>query len=565
MKATWKVGGVEKVFKRLSIAESVSEIGDWSAERDEVENLIAFTTITVEREGIEIFGGRVERPDIDFSRAGSEIKPSGFDYTIKLTDYLAPKASIVDTATAAALAIIKSNTPFVLSIESTFSYLADLITLEETLEFLDFTFNNTCIEYDLTDTELDSTISSTPVKGLGFTACRSCFYYDGATKRFYVFYIDVAGEDLFYEHSVDGVNWVKVDTGLNPIWVGGGDRYSVAWYNNKVWLFVVDDALPHVDFWRGTINDVTGTIAWDAGFNPVNNIFGDRRKAGPVFDDTGHIWMVHDDNGACDAYESTDNGATWNLRFSGPGINERIMGLLPVGVDGDMYVFIDDRANGDLEEWLWDRSAGLPITLQNVIHNHTSYVYPLDCASFLDYVPAITWITIAGGANTGLWYADKTGGAWNPQQLIAGGAGFSTDPHLSISCDQGVTAYVLAYITEGQKTVGYKIIAGTPGPQIDIGVHGRVQTPRTCLQDGEVLVFLVYVDNVYYYPHLLIFGPTGIRITRGQGTGWFRSTTITASGGFISWGYCVGEGVELDDCDWSVLKASTNALLGTGG
>ena len=566
MKATWKVGGDEKVFKRLDIVESVSEIGDWSAERDEVENLVAFTTITVEREGVEIFGGRVERPGIDFSRAGSEIKPSGFDYTIKLTDYLAPKASIVDTPTAAALATIITNTPFALSIESAFSYISDLITFETTLEFLGFTFSNACIEYDLEETELDHTIRLNAVSSLGFGGGSSCFYYDGATKRFYVFYIDVTGDDLYYEHSVDGVNWIQVDTGLNPRHTGEHERWSVAWYNNKVWLFVMDDDLPHTDLWRGTINDGTGTIAWDGGFNPVNNIFSDNIQAGPVFDDTGHIWVIQDDGLANHGYESTDNGATWNLRFSGDPfpVNETILGILPVGVDGDMYVFVMDAPNGDLEEWLWDRSAGT-FTFQVKIEDIDAFIAQnaFDCASFIDYVPALVWET-QSGADAGLWYADKTGGAWNTHQLIDVNLIIKGNPGVSISCDQGITAYVFANIADGPKAVAYKIIAGVPGPQIDLGFSGFVQSPRTCLQDGEILVFLEYLD-ASLYPHFRIFGPTGIRLTRGQANGWFRSTTITASAAIIQWGYCVGAGVELEDCAWSVLKASTNALLGTGG
>ena len=408
MKATWKVGGVEKVFKRLSIAESVSEIGDWSAERDEVENLIAFTTITVEREGVEIFGGRVERPGIDFSRAGSEIKPSGFDYTIKLTDYLAPKASIVDTATAAALAIILFNTPFALSIESSFSYIADLITLEETLEFLDFTFSNTCIEYDLTEIELDHTLPTNNVASSGCTGGRGSFYYDGATKRFYVWYVDDNG-DLLYEHSPDGTNWTQVDSGINPT----GDYWSVAWYNNKVWLFVYDGA--NTDFYRGTINDGTGTVAWDGGFNPVNNIFAHYIVAGPVFDDTGHIWIIRYDDpaGFRRVYESIDNGATWNLRFSDV-INRGAMGILPTGVDGDMYVFVWNFGTTDMEEWLWDRSAGT-FTFQARIGNAT-FMIEADCASFIDYTPAVTWGS--WGANAGLYYSEKTGGVWTTHQLI---------------------------------------------------------------------------------------------------------------------------------------------------
>ena len=123
--------------------------------------------------------------------------------------------------------------------------------------------------------------------------------------------------------------------------------------------------------------------------------------------------------------------------------------------------------------------------------------------------------------------------------------------------------YLFARLETG-KIVSYKITDGVPDPQIELDFFGPIQTPRTCLQDGEVAVFLTYVDSIPF-AHFRVFGPTGIRLIRGQANGWFRSTTITASAGIIQWGYCVGDGIELDDCDWSVLKAATNALLGTGG
>jgi len=559
MNAAWKVAGVEKTFKRLMIDEKVAAIGTWSAIRAEIEDLTAFSLITVERGGIEIFGGRIERPGIDFSRRGSEIRPSGFDYTIQLTDYLTPQASINDLTTDAALAILLENTPYIgayLDIIDTFSYITDPMVYETSLEFLQFDFLDACIEFDPDDPpEIEDVTRVGAITSMGFTEGRTCFFYDGDTRRFYVWYVE--GGVLFYDHSVDGDTWIRRNSGVTP----GGDRWSVAWFNSKVWLFEYDGV--NTDFWRGTIADGTGIIAWDGGFNPVNDIFAGQIKAGPVFDDDGHIWIIRDSaNGI--AYESINNGAAWNPIFTASA-NTIIWGILPVGTDGDMYTFVENTATDDLEEWQWTLGAH---TFQVIIHDMPAgvFIINLDCASNADYTPNVAW----HDDDDNFDWAWKPNGGWALITLEAGVIWYlAGNINMMLGCDGGLCAYPAMIGNFGFRI--YKIKNGalvstttTPGT---IAQPENIQCPRSSLQDGKTAVFLQYEWAAQHDNKFMLWHPTGIRLNKGETTGWVRTDSIDAADppNFIKWGYCAAEGIQLVDTDWSVRLPADNSLLGTGG
>jgi len=122
MTAKLTIDGAEEPYKSLTISESVSQIGSWSASLPTVRDLAAFAPVTVTKDGVAVFGGRLQEPTNRFSRGGSVNNVRGFDYSVKLTDYLTPYSSIVDSSTAVAIDTILANTPFTASIESTFGY-----------------------------------------------------------------------------------------------------------------------------------------------------------------------------------------------------------------------------------------------------------------------------------------------------------------------------------------------------------------------------------------------------------------------------------------------------------
>jgi len=89
-------------------------------------------------------------------------------------------------------------------------------------------------------------------------------------------------------------------------------------------------------------------------------------------------------------------------------------------------------------------------------------------------------------------------------------------------------------------------------------------SPRTYLQDGEVAVFFTQVDSNTNDSYFILFGPQYIRLVEAATTGYFQTDSITASGSFVRWGWLVADGVELDDTEWSILKAADDTVLVDG-
>jgi len=548
MNAAWLVAGVEKVFKRLTIDENVSAIGTWSAVRNVVEDLAAFSEITVEREGIQIFGGRIERPGIDFSRAGSEIRPGGFDYTIKLTDYLTPQSSIVDTATAAALATLISNTPFSLDIIDTFGYITDPLILDTTCEFLYFDFYNTCIEF--LRTEEDSTEVDTDVNVLPDPEYRAAFFYDGVTRREYAFY--GTGGTLRYRWSDDcGVTWsAEIDTTLAIV----GNNFSVAWYDSKVYVFL-EDAGGNTDFYRGTINDGTGavTLGLIAG-----NIFANWMRSGPFFTPNGNIWVVENTGGNNDAWESINDGVAWNNRFTG---TEVLWYMLPKSDGEDMWLIEFDVGNTHLELWDWDKSLTTQAYVNQIrdfagdLLDHVAGCQNAEFKIHLAYCDNNNELFYRGSSVAGVWGTERS---VSTNMVVLGTAAFH------ICADRYLYAYIGVI-----DNAGFRVAKASEttwaAPVAGLSEQGpNVSAPATGLWDGEVGCFFSLIgfdDDLWFY----LMDPVGIRIDGGLVIGYFLTNTITAGGTFVRWGYCAADGVEVAGTDWSVRLAADDSLLGTGG
>lgn len=541
MNAAWKVASVEKTFKSLTINENVGAIGTWNSVRAEIEALAPFSVITVEREGIEIFGGRIEQPGIDFSRAGSEIRPSGFDYTIRLTDFLTPQASIVDTATATALAAILINTPFTLIIIDTFSYITDPTIFDTHCEFIDFTFSNTCIEFEKTDEVLVEAIDEAAAcnlpSGPGYRAC----FWDG-TRHFLLF---ISAGTLWYTSSTDcGATWAGVtDTTIAAV------DFSTLWDGSFVYLFV-RTALGQTQTWRSAIVGAVLTFAWrDTG------AWG-WITSGPHVDNEGHLWFTVGNS----IYESVDGGATWNI-MGNAGANRTTHYIFQQGLQvGDISVIVHNNNLNDLEEWLWDESATNFALVRKI--DDLAVVGYVSGGQDGDYGKHLCW---TDGVPALLYNFAAENAAWDTTISMVPGAGFQ-DFAFQISADGGLYAYVTTLTAAGwrvRKTSlaspgSWTAMAG-PAPGVD-----RVQSPMTFLSDGLYSTFFIAeaLDNDIFY---MLPDPTGMRLTANETTGYFLTNTITATGAFVKWGYCAATGVQLADTDWSVRLAADGTLLGMGG
>ena len=559
MNAALKVAGVEKTFKRLMIDEKVAAIGTWDAVRAEIEDLTAFSVITVERGGIEIFGGRIERPGIDFSRRGSEIRPSGFDYTIKLTDYLTPQSSIADTATATALATLITNTPFTLNIIDTFSYIADPTIFDTTVEFLQFDFSDTCIVYDPnTPLEVDEESHDASTIQLPSNFFRATFF--NGTYQF-VFWEDGLGNIFYDARSLAGAWKGATDTLINT---AVARQFAIAFNGTTVFLFVFDGA--NTDLYTTAIAGNVLTFALK-----LNNVVAGWIQWAACFDSEGDIWIV--DNNII--YESTDGGATWNNRGNTGGLP--ILALFPDQVAGDIHAIVRDAGPNDLEDWLYDKSVpGFAFSLKigNEVHTIDSAAGGVDGDW---HINLIYQDNPAPGFNTELWYTEFTPGVgWSAPVMVENDTPAGTQPLDDLwhaCCDGAGNTYLYWTNPGGQLMCDARIAGVWDKGNLFSAVGGDPNAPPHCPMAWMVddnagwyeLGIHIWRSDAVLDGRFYLQAPLYMRLNAGQTTGWFRTNTITAGGSFVKWGYCAAVGVQFADTDWSVRLAADNSLLGTGG
>lgn len=544
MRGTLKIQDVLKQFKGvLTIDWLTTAMAMWSATVTPPETIDAFAEMTVERESVEIFAGVIMEPKIEYGLEGTTRPLKGYDHTIKLLDYLCPYQSLVDVSTAAALTAILTNWPYDISVEGTFGYLTDPIVYDTACEFLELDFYDTCIEY-LTTTEQIAE-PDTDINVLPDSEFRAAFFYDGATKRFYSFY--GTGGTLRYRWTDDcGATWsAEINTTLAIV----GNNFTVGWYDSKVYVFLEDGA-GNTDFYRGTINDVTGavTLVLIAG-----NIFNTWLKSGPFFTPTGNIWVVRDRGGAAnEAWESVNDGVAWNNRFTG---TETLWYMLPKSDGEDMWLIEWDAVNNHLELWDWDKSLSVEAYV-NLIRDFVAdnCVHVAGC-QVADYSIMLTYLD----DDDDLWFRGAdVAGVWGGESLVSSIIPFSSAFH--ICADRYNHAYIMLAGAFGTRIYKFSRAAGlgfTAGPSQQ-GLN--FSAPASGLWDGEVGCFFTFIgfnDDLWF----VLMNPNGIRIDKGQTTGYFVTETITASGSFVWWGWVTGLGTRLVDTLWSVLKAADDSVL----
>ncbi len=547
MRGILNIEGVAKRVKGvLTIDWLTSAMAMWSATVTPPEAIAAFSEVTVDRDGVEIFGGVILEPKIEYGVGGTTRPLKGYDYTIKLLDYLCPYQSLVDVTTANAVAAILTNWPYDISVEGTFGYLSDPITFDTSCEFLEFEFQDTCIEFLRTkeiSAEPDTDVNVLPDPGF-----RSCFYYDGATTRIYLFY--GTGGTLRYRWSADcGATWsAENDTTLAIV----ANNYSVAWYDSKVYVFLEDGA-GNTDFYRGTINDGTGAVTLGL---ITGNIFANWMQSGPWFTPNGNIWVVENTGGNNDAWESVNDGAAWNNRFTG---TEVLHYMLPKSDGEDMWLVEFDVGNTHLELWDWDKSITTEAYVNQIRNFGGDLLEHVAGAQPADYKIHLAYST---DANELYYRGSNVAGVWGVERLVSNAmAGRTAAFH--ICADRYLYAYVAI-----EHVFGFEVAKGSEttwaalaGGEAQQGFH--VSAPATGLWDGKLNCFFSFTgfnDDLWFYQ----MNPVGIRLDGGATTGYFTTDTITASGAMVFWGWVTGEGTQLTDMIWSVLKAADDSILVSG-
>ena len=549
MRMDLNIEGDRKRTTSINVDENVSSIGKLTAVLPEVERVIIFDDFTVERGGVEIFDGRIQEPSPRFSSAGLEHNIMGYDYTVLLKDYLTPSTSIVDSDTDTVLTEALSETPFTLNLLETFQYLDNATIFNSTREFLDLTFNDTGIEY-IISTEISEEVD-TGVNVLPDPEFRSTFWAKTATTdRHFIFYSD-GGANLKYRHTDDGgVTWsAEVDSGVAIV----SNHFSLMYHLGVVFLFI-EDAGGRTDVYSGIVDDLTGGIIFAIH---ANNIFNNWMQAGPWVDVDGDIWVIENTGGNNDAWESTDLGLTWNNMFTG---QEVIKYMLPQDTDGDMWCFELDTINNHFELWDYDRSAGAPEVYVSLIRDfgadalqHIAGAQNPDYNIYLAYSDDDFDLWFRYATSTGVWAAEES----VTTTLIE-----VTSFH--ITADKIVSGYLAVMSAAGFSSV--KIKAGVYG---DLTIlesteqGGYVTAPASSLLDGEYschFSWIGFADDLWF----TLLQPYGITIERGYGVGTFQTSTITATGSMINWGWVTGDGLYIQrgsDIVWDILDPALNVLL----
>jgi len=556
MRATLKINDVEKTFSRsLSIDWLTTAMATFSTTMPMPEHLTAFSEVTVERDGVDIFQGLLLVPEIEFGSDGTTRPIKGLDYTALLLNYLCPWQHIVEKTTEQALGFILTNWPYDIDFDGdTLGYMADPTEYDTSWEFLALIdYFGTCIEYKQTEemsTEVDVGLAGGDF--LPDPEHRGTFFYDGATERIYVFF--QRANRLYYRRSTDGgATWAgSVDTTLS---VQNFNHFSVAWYDSKVYLFL-EDVGGNTDFYRGTINDGTGVITLGL---ITGNIFGNWIRSGPFFTPNGNIWVVEEDGANGDAWESVNDGVGWNNRFTP---TEDLYYMLPKSDGEDMWLIEWDDPNNHLELWEWDKSG----TSENEINQIRDFV-----ADTLQHIAGAQTadfsIRLAYSDDVNdLWFrASNVAGAWGTERQVAGNLTAFTAFH--ICADR----YDYGYIGYQEGAGGLRIAKGNFA-DYDVGVAGtvnpgdRISAPAAGQWDGVYGCFFAAErdvagqQDIWFY----LMDPEGIRLDDGAVTGYFVTETIPASGNFRKWGLVTGTGTQIIDMDWSVLKAADDSVLASG-
>ena len=554
MKATLKINDVEKDFsKSLSIDWLTTAMARFKTTLPKPENLTAFSEVSVERDGVEIFGGIILEPKIEFGSSGTSRPISGFDYTVKLLDFLCPYQSLVDVTTEAALTAILTNWPYDTDFSGIYSYLATLTEYDTSWEFLSLVdFYGCCIEY--MQTEEESTEVDVGLAGgdyLPDPEHRSTFFYDGTTERIYIFF--QRNNLLYHSRSTDGgATWTAgTNTGYAVV---NDNHFSLGYYNGKVYLFM-EDGGGLTDIYSGAINDGTGAIVWS---NLALNQFGNWIRSGPFFTPNGNIWVVEEDGANGDAWESVDDGENWNNIFTP---TEDLYYMLPKSDGEDMWLIEWDVGNTHLELWEWDGAENEINQIRAFggdILKHIAGAQTADFSIRLAY----------SDDDNDLWFrGSSVAGVWGTERSVSTSLrGDATSFH--ICADR----YDYAYIAYQSAAGGFKVAKGNEA-DYDVGVDGiafllgeRFSAPASGQWDGVYGCFfavekLVAVQqDIWFY----LMEPEGIRLDDGATTGYFVTETITATGNFRKWGLVTGTGTQIIDMDWSVLKAADDSVLASG-
>jgi hypothetical protein len=524
----------------VEVSERINQFRSWEAEVVSDEAFARFLKAEIEDKGVEVFQGRIEEPEVVYSMAGPRKTLRGYGWEARLNDSRTGSNSVTDETLANTLDMILEESPWAVGDLATLYTIREAFDLSTSLEFLQFMFSGTHITYHVAGVEI-SDMTRIGTIDLPVDGNNASFFYDGNTKRFYCFYLEAG--TIYYEHSEDGDTWTRVNSGATS----ASDYWSVDWHGSKVYLFI-DDGV-RVDVYRGTINDGTGAITFAL---VKDNAAGGDLVFGPFWDDDDHIWIAVR-NGDCDLYESTDDGASWNNRFT---TSMDFMGFVPkMNGSGDLWILEYDDPNDDVEMWEW--IAGTSTEQYVELIGNEVFGTVIECVDgACGYNQRAAFVYENNQDEVWLVYYD--GSSWDVDRITDSG-----DPNtLTISLDKGTMAYVGMAGAWGLITYRYNEVTEieNSGNISTYGTPNRVHSVRAAVQGGIVGIFWT-IDDTGDDHWFRLNPPLCIRLDDGETTGYFQTDDQAGDGDFEKWGYLNAEGGSLPDTEWSIYDSGGSNLL----
>lgn len=351
-KGKFYIDGRQVKFKSLSASDYTYRLGSWSAELDGFdEEITGLQEVEVYDDRTQILKGRLLQPKETVGKTVS-MSLSGPEWTDILRDDLTGYNQMRTVNLATALPTILENSRVSLGDYDPLTVSqADPTVYDTTLEFLNFTFTETCIVYDTEIEVQDETTAGT----FEFpSAAKRGVFHSQASGYFYFVAYDFDASLLKYNSTQDFVAW-KGWTSLGAD-IGAGGNYGIWWDEDNGRLFLLaEDLGGNVDFYR--YSEAGGTLT-QQDFD--DNVDAGSLVTGPVMDSQGDIFWICDDGVNYVLWEFVYSGSSWNNRASWAKADNDDPRLILRTDDtanpNDMIVIIMDDDANEWEEWLWDDS-----------------------------------------------------------------------------------------------------------------------------------------------------------------------------------------------------------------
>ncbi len=429
----------------LAWQEYTSSIGRFDAKIVGVHNIIGFQKTQIYDDDKQIFQGRVSTPIKENVPGGSGMPIGGQEWTSRLKDYLTRHIDLNGESLTDSLTEMLFNSPYsVGTVDDLEAVEVEQKVWDNIFEFLPFTYTKTSLVYqNLEYLTKEALIGA-------FTYCdtprRMCFY-SKATGYFYILFYDQDTSLFSYTSTADFVTWkTKTSLGYDK---GYGAYYGLWWdeANAKLYVLVNDATGPNrlIDYYR--YSEAGGVLTQQAF---QDDICEGNLLCGPMLDGAGQIHFIVEDTTETDyeLWEGTAD-AVWAERVDwATGDLDHPKYMFYGGDDNDdIIVIMFDDDNNDLEEWLYDATAGT-ITFQRKLDDLINSTYGwVTGFQDLNGNMYVVWEDKHADDSADIWYSSKNllntpDLGWTSAVKLIDNSKYSTINNISLSGDDAGNLYL---------------------------------------------------------------------------------------------------------------------------